>query len=129
MSEPFLYGLESFVAGGWYWSEAAWRWTGAEAFLRLPPLWTDGHLEILMDVPEGPDGTRAEVALEIDGRVIDRFVPPAGEFVRSYDIPVSSHGGKETLLRLTTDRTVPEEVRNLGIRVFHASWAPAGFTP
>jgi len=125
-SEPFLYGLESFVAGGWYLSEAAWRWTGAEAFLRLPPLWTDGRLEILMDVPEGPDGKRAEVALEIDGRLIDRFVPPAGEFVRSYEIPVSSHGGKETLLRLTSDRTVPEEVRNLGIRVFHASWAPAG---
>jgi len=125
-AEPCRYGLDSFAAGGWYLSEAAWRWTGAEAFLRLPPLWTDGRLEILMDVPEDAEGRRAEVALEIDGRLIDRFVPPAGEFIRSYRIPFSEHGGKENLLRLTADRTVPEEVRNLGIRVFHVSWVPAG---
>ncbi len=121
--------MESFVAGGWYLSEAAWRWTGAEAFLRLPAIWSAGRLEILMDVPEGADGRRARVALEINGREIDRFDPPAGEFLRVYEVAASDHEGNEVLLRLTADRLVPEEIRNLGIRVFNVSWVPSEINP
>ena len=61
------------------------------------------------------------------GRTIDSFDPPEGTFIRGYDVPFDVHGGKESLLRLTTDRVVPTpQARNLGLRVFHASWAPAG---
>jgi len=119
-----IYDLESFVAGGWYLAEAAWRWTGAEAFLTLPALGTDGRLDLMLEVPEGPEGKRAHVTFEVNGRVIDSFDPPPGEFSRSFAIPAAIHGGKAATLRLTADRLVTEEVRNLGICVYYASWAP-----
>jgi hypothetical protein len=62
--------------------------------------------------------------------VIDSFDPPAGLFSRSYAVPFAVHGGKETRLRISTDRIVPSPfARNLGVQVFYASWAPASITP
>jgi len=125
-----VYGLEDFVAGGWYSAERAWRWTGAEAFLKLPGIWTPGRLDLRMDVPEGPNGRRARVRLEINGRLIDAFDPPDGVFSRSYDVAPEIHGGTEALLRITTDQLVPAPLaRNLGVRVYSASWAPIEIVP
>jgi 4-amino-4-deoxy-L-arabinose transferase-like glycosyltransferase len=129
-SEKSLYGLEDFAAGGWYPVERAWRWTGAEAFIKLPAIWTAGRLDLQMEVPEGKNGTRARVTLEIEGRVIDSFAPPAGPFTRSYSVPREIHGGKESRLRITTDRVVPAPLaRNLGVQVYYASWAPVAINP
>jgi hypothetical protein len=129
-SERSLYGLEDFAAGGWYPVERAWRWTGAEALIKLPAIWTDGRLDLQMEVPEGRDGRRARVTLEIEGRRIDAFDPPAGPFGRTYAVPLAIHDGKESRLRITTDRLVAAPLgRNLGVRVYYASWAPAGITP
>ena len=130
-SRPTITSQDQFLGSGWYPLEtngrASWRWTKDQAVAYLPPIEGDGRLEVTMRVPEGSDGTRSTVTVEVAGQVLDRFQPLAGLFTNSYRVPGSPQQGALTELRLSAEPVkVASDPRRLSILVTHVGWTPAG---
>ncbi|MHB8054776.1 MAG: glycosyltransferase family 39 protein [Candidatus Aminicenantales bacterium] len=124
-AEPVVYRFGSFIGEGWYQPERDGRWTRGEAYLKLPAIGVAGRLDLQMEVPLGPDRKRARVTLEINGRPLDAFDPPAGVFYQSYVVSPDVHDGGETHLRISVSRTVTAPFgRHLGVRLYSVSWLP-----
>ena len=122
---PIAYRQASFIGDGWYQPERDSRWTRKEAHLKLPRIGLEGRLDLQMEIPMGPDRKRARVALDVNGRRIDAFDPPAGVFHRSYPVSPEIHGGREAVLRISVSRTVEARFgRHLGARLYSVSWIP-----
>jgi len=122
---PIAYRQGSFIGDGWYQPERESRWTRKEAHLKLPRIDLEGRLDLQMEIPMGPDRQRARVTLEINGRPIDSFDPPAGVFYQSYLVSPEIHGRREAVLRISVSRTVEAQFgRHLGARLYSVSWIP-----
>lgn len=122
---PIAYRQGSFIADGWHRPERESRWTRKEARLKLPRISLPARLDLQMEIPLGPDRKRARVILEINGRRLDVFDPPAGVFFRSYLVSPEIHGGGEASLRISVSRTVEAQFgRHLGARLYSVSWMP-----
>jgi hypothetical protein len=112
---------------GWYGVEGVppktWRWMSRRAVAKLPPRNGVARLELALEVPsENPT-----ITVELDGRLIDRFVATTKEVTRRYDVPVA--GEQPHVLVLSTDRAiVPAQVgasgdtRELGLNVRRLAW-------
>ncbi len=104
---------------GWYAEEGlppqTWRWMGARSVTTLPKIAGRAHLELAIEIPR--ENLPATIAIELDGRLLDRFTTTKTEEVRAYD-------AEGTNLVLTTDRTVspPNDARKLGVRLDRIIW-------
>jgi hypothetical protein len=133
-AKPLFRSSDQFLGPGWHQLElginAQWRWSAGNAITHLPPIDGDGQLDLMMVVPDRDDGTRPEVVLTINGRVIDRISPPAGSFDRSYFIPAAVHRGAQAELTITTKEIVaPSDGRPFGVQMHYLGWRPTAGVP
>ena len=119
---------------GWYGVEGVpprtWRWMSRRAVAKLPPRDGVARLELALEVPS----EKPTITVELDGRVIDRFVATTKEVTRHYDVRVE--GEQPHTLVLSTDRAiVPAQVgasgdtRELGLSVRRLAWHAATPSP
>ncbi|HEX3070644.1 MAG TPA: hypothetical protein VHX14_18900 [Thermoanaerobaculia bacterium] len=116
---------------GWYNEEdngqgAWWRWMRGESHALLGPLGRPAQLRVTLAYPDELEPAPA-VVIALDGNVIDRFVVPRGNAVRSY--AVSSRSGAPDELVISVDRTVnplrahrSPDSRDLGLRLLDLTW-------
>jgi hypothetical protein len=128
-AKPIARTSEQFLGPGWHQLEIGnttlWRWSSGNAITHLPAIDGDGQLDLRMVVPDRADGTRPEVVLTINGRVIERVSPPEGVFDRSYFIPASVHRGAQAELTLSVKEIVePLDGRPLGLQMHYIGWRP-----
>jgi len=104
---------------GWYGEEGlppqTWRWMAGRSVTALPRIAGPAHLELALEIPR--ENLPATIAIELDGRILDRFTTTKTDEVRAYD-------AEGTNLVLTTDRTVspPHDARKLGLRLDRIIW-------
>lgn len=122
---------KQFLGSGWYSLETNppdfWRWTEQRATAFLPAIEGDGHLAIIMSVPQQPDGTLANITVEVAGQVIEKFSPETDSFIKTYRIPASLHHAQRTELVLSADKPVifgPGDNRHVGMQVVQLVWRP-----
>jgi hypothetical protein len=123
---------EIVYENGWYDQEAdpanilkKWRWTAREARCLIDNPRRDARLIIRGAV--NTDAVKDQkVILKINDTVLDEFIPPPGEFEKSYAVPKAMFGeGNDFRLVIATDKPfVPARIypnskdeRELGIQV------------
>jgi len=127
---PTIHSADHFLGSGWYSLEGDkgnyWRWTSEQAVTHLPLIEGDAHLDVTMLVPEGSDGSRSAVTVEVAGQVLETLQPPAGIFSRTYVVPASLHRAERSRLTLSAKSAAsPLDRRPLSIQVFHLGWTPS----
>jgi hypothetical protein len=126
---------EQYLGTGWYpierdTNDYYWRWIKDEGIAYLPAIHDGAQLDLKLLVPDREDGTRSELIVTMAGKVIDRILPPSGNFFRSYFVPVSFHRDARTELRISAKGLrVPEDPRMLAVQVFYLGWRPSTAPP
>jgi hypothetical protein len=96
---------------GWYGRESSrddvWRWMGQRSLTRIAAPCTTLTFDFYAPLVD------ATITMSIDGHVIDRFKPPAAEFMRTYDVSAPRE------LTIETDRVArnANDARDLGLRL------------
>ncbi len=101
-----------------------WRWMGGEGRVRLPSYRRDSTLRLRA----GASVPGATLTVRFNGRLLEQFVAPTGNFERTYTVSAQQQAGVETsVLDLVVSRTVRNErdPRQLGLRVFDLEWSAA----
>jgi hypothetical protein len=113
---------------GWYGEEAGWRWMSGRSVTLLPPRGGPARLTLRFDVPVEHLGGAPVVTIEVDGRLLDRFVA-ARTVARSYAI---ASGDAPHALDITTSRTFnparaghSSDTRDLGLSLTALTWRSA----
>ena len=102
---PFEFG------DGWYGRESSpddvWRWMGQRSRTRIVAPCTTLTFDFYAPLAD------ATITISIDGKVIDRFKPPAAEFMRTYAVSAPRE------LAIETDRVArnANDARDLGLRL------------
>ena len=102
---PFAFGE------GWYGRESSgdevWRWMGQRSRAAIVERCTSLTFDFYAPLAD------ATIGIAIDGKVIDRFKPPAAEFMRTYAVSVPRE------LVIETDRVArnANDARELGLRL------------
>jgi len=120
--------VDRFVGKGWGVLEnnqfGYWRWTNEVAITHLPAIDGPGRLDLRMVVAPNKDGTIPELTVEIEGKVIEKFQPPSGYFIKTFYVPDSIHHGTGAELKLSTspnNRVDP----NLAMLIYYLGWRPS----
>jgi len=111
---------------GWYEVESdgarVWRWMGTRGSILLPPARWRGRLHLRLYVPVDAFAERAEVTVELDGRVLDRIVAKTAQIERTYVVPLRRT--QPNALSIETNRVInPSRAglsgdwRDLGVRL------------
>lgn len=122
-----------FLGAGWDDLEAdggtVWRWMAERGVIKLPPLASEGKLEVELRAAERADGQRGTLTLAVGGQVLERFAPPTGKVLKTYRVPLSVHQNRARELVLTTDQVVEKDGRRFGVQVFRVNWKPGDGKP
>lgn len=114
---------------GWHGADGEGiNWASPRATVYLPPLPGDGQLEVKLRVPEQPDGTRAQVTVAVNGKLLEQFAPPADWFVKRYRVPAALPQGRWAELAFSADQPYlfPNgDERPIGMFVREITWRPA----
>jgi hypothetical protein len=110
---PFAFGE------GWYGRESSggevWRWMGQHSRTRIVERCTSLTFDFYAPLAD------ATISIAIDGKVIDRFKPPAAEFMRTYMLMSAPRGATiaPRELAIETDRVArnTNDARELGLRL------------
>lgn len=114
---------------GWYPVESnadgSWRWMAQSGEIRISGVASTARLELYGWAPLEFMNTPPVFRVSINGRELDRFVPPSGRFRKSYDVPEElQRGVVESVLRLETSATAiaPGDPRPLGFALVSVTW-------
>ncbi len=117
-----------FVGAGWDDLEADggtyWRWMAERGVIKLPPLASDGQLELELRLAERPDGQPIRLTLTLGGQVLESFSPPPGKFLKRYRVPLSMHRNAASELVFSADHAVERDGRRFGVQAFRINWKP-----
>ena len=110
---------------GWYGEEndgaAAWRWMSGRATMLLPPAGARARLSMHFHVPED---VKPALTLQLNGRLVDRFVCAAGEVEKSWDVDARPGAPNELVLSIDHVAKPPGDPRQLGLQLFSYTWGP-----
>ncbi len=133
-AKPAVLDHNQILGSGWYGIEGKdgehGRWSEPRAFVYLPPIEGDGHLELTMHAPRHPDGTVSDITVEVAGQVIDKFHPigDANWITKIIRIPEAVHHRRRAELVLSADRPriLPNgDNRRVGALFFYIGWRPS----
>ncbi len=117
-----------FIGAGWDDLEAdggtRWRWMAERGVIKLPPLASDGRLEIELHAAKQDGGPPPQLTIKLGEQVLESFIPPPGKVVKTYRVPLSLHQNRASELVFTTDQVVEKDGRRFGIQVFRVNWKP-----
>ncbi|MBI1765515.1 MAG: glycosyltransferase family 39 protein [Acidobacteria bacterium] len=117
-----------FIGEGWDEIEADgglyWRWMAERGVIKLPPLASDGKLEIELHAAKPDGGQPSRLTLTLSGQVLESFTPPSDKVLKTYRVPLSLHQNRPSALVFTTDQVVEKDGRRFGIQVFRINWKP-----
>jgi len=118
-------GRDQFLGYGWYPAEQSWRWMKDEAVVFLPMIRGEAQLDMSFRLPKYDLGESSVVTIEINGRIVDSFVPPSPQMIKTIRVPASVHEEKMAVLTLKTSRTLTSDGWTRGLCVFFLGWSPA----
>jgi hypothetical protein len=111
---------------GWYAAEGGgveeWRWMGGRSVTKLPAATGDMLLRLHFTVPAELVAQRAEIAITLNGKELDRF--SAEVFVRrDYRVQPAANGAAN-ILELAISRTLrpADDDRDLGLKLQFLGW-------
>lgn len=117
-----------FVGAGWDEIEADgglyWRWMAERGVIKLPPLASDGKLELEIRAAERSDGRPVKLTIAVAGQVLESFIPAPGRVHKTYRVPLSLHQNRASALVFTTDQIVEKDGRRFGMQAFRINWKP-----
>lgn len=123
-----LLTANQFIGAGWddleFDGGTVWRWMAERGVIKLPPLATDGKLEVELRAAEREGGQRGTLTLAVGGQILERFTPPSGKVLKTYRVPLSVHQNRASELVLTTDQVVAKDGRRFGVQAFRVNWKP-----
>jgi dolichyl-phosphate-mannose-protein mannosyltransferase len=94
-----------------------WRWMGRESTTFLPPAAGDTVLRLHFVLPGELVGRQPEIAVVLNGKVLDRFRAADQYISRDYHVTPAP---AENVLQLSTDQTADSR----GLKVRFISWGP-----
>jgi len=109
---------------GWYGEEndgaVAWRWMSGRASMLLPPAGPRARLSMRFHIPEDAKPT---LTLQLNGRVVDRFVCGPDEIEKSWDVDGRADAPNELVLSIDHVVKPPGgDPRQLGLQLLGYSW-------
>jgi hypothetical protein len=117
-----------FLGEGWDSLETdsgtVWRWMVERGVIKLPPLASDGKLELEIRAAEGAGGQPVKLTISLAGQVLESFTPPPGHVFKTYRVPLSLHQNRANELVFTTDQAVESNGRRFGMQAFRINWKP-----
>ena len=117
-----------FLGAGWDDLEAdggtVWRWMAERGVVKLPPLASDGKLELEIRAAERVEGQPVNVTISLAGQVLDNFTPPLGRMLKTYRVPLSLHQNRASELVFTASEAIELGGRRFGIQAFRIHWKP-----
>jgi hypothetical protein len=117
-----------FVGAGWDDVEAdgevAWRWMAERGVINLPPLASDGKLELEVRAAEYAKGQPVKLTIAVAGQVLESFTPTPGRVIKTYRVPLSWHQNRATELVFTADQAIELDGRRFGMQAFRINWKP-----
>lgn len=119
---------DQFLGAGWDQVETdggtVWRWMAGRGAIKLPPLASDGKLEIEVHVAKRDGNQPLRLTLTLGGQVLDSFIPALDKVTKTYHVPLSWHQNQARELVFTTDQVVEKDGRRFGAQVFRVNWKP-----